>query len=187
MWPWRLMMPTQYLLRSSLLILRNMLTTVWCRFGSWSFSFEINFCSYVEDFEVEVSARLKIKFVQYFAADIWSKLSGWILVEILKLGLVKILKFKFCGEAVVWLRFWSWCLVEILRMKWSRFVFELMIWTQPSGPLCLWQCFATAALDLRLFCQKTIFEDMGSYSTHQNGCFPKGFKRLELGSQRNKM
>ena len=24
---------------------------------------------------------------------------------------------------------------------WSRFVFELMIWTQPSGPLCLWQCF----------------------------------------------
>ena len=24
---------------------------------------------------------------------------------------------------------------------WSRFVFELVIWTQPSGPLCLWQCF----------------------------------------------
>jgi len=93
--------------------------------------------------------------------------------EILKLGLVKILKLKFCGEAVAWLRFWGWCLVEILRMKWSRFVFELMIWTQPSGPLCLWQCFATAALNLRLFCQKTIFEDMGSYSTHQNGCFPK--------------
>ena len=23
---------------------------------------------------------------------------------------------------------------------WSRFVFELVIWTQPSGPLCLWQC-----------------------------------------------
>jgi hypothetical protein len=28
-----------------------------------------------------------------------------------------------------------------------------------AGPLCLWQCFATAALNLRLFCQKTIFED----------------------------
>ena len=29
---------------------------------------------------------------------------------------------------------------------WSRFVFELLIWTQPSGPLCLWQClnFSTA-------------------------------------------
>ena len=23
---------------------------------------------------------------------------------------------------------------------WSRFMFELVIWTQPSGPLCLWQC-----------------------------------------------
>ena len=23
---------------------------------------------------------------------------------------------------------------------WSRFVFELVIWPQPSGPLCLWQC-----------------------------------------------
>ena len=23
---------------------------------------------------------------------------------------------------------------------WSRFLFELLIWTQPSGPLCLWQC-----------------------------------------------
>ena len=44
----------------------------------------------------------------------------------------------------------GWCLVEILKMMlgrdsedeiWSRFVFELVIWTQPSGPLCLWQCF----------------------------------------------
>ena len=23
---------------------------------------------------------------------------------------------------------------------WPGFVFELVIWTQPSGPLCLWQC-----------------------------------------------
>ena len=63
-----------------------------------------------------------------------------------------------------WNRVWSkiltkcWCLVEILKLMqgrdsedvWSRFVFELVIWpkevtlvsrTQPSGPLCLWQCF----------------------------------------------
>ena len=49
--------------------------------------------------------------------------------------------------------------VEILKLMlgrdsedeiWSRFMFELVIWlqeftlarwTQPSGPLCLWQCF----------------------------------------------
>ena len=37
---------------------------------------------------------------------------------------------------------------------WSRFVFELVLWpqevtlvsrTQPSGPLCLWQCFSCKA------------------------------------------
>ena len=25
---------------------------------------------------------------------------------------------------------------------WPRFLFELVIWTQPSGPLCLWQCLS---------------------------------------------
>ena len=51
----------------------------------------------------------------------------------------------------------GWCLVEILKLMlgrdsedeiWSRFVFELVIWTQPSGPLCLWQCFCTQSLFL---------------------------------------
>ena len=36
-----------------------------------------------------------------------------ILVKILKLGLVKILKLKFYGEADVWLWFWRWCLIKI--------------------------------------------------------------------------
>ena len=25
----------------------------------------------------------------------------------------------------------------------AKFVFKLVIWTQPSGPLCLWQCFSS--------------------------------------------
>ena len=29
---------------------------------------------------------------------------------------------------------------ESIFWIWSRFVYELVIWTQPSGPLCLWQC-----------------------------------------------
>ena len=29
---------------------------------------------------------------------------------------------------------------------WSRFVFELVIWTQPSGPLCLWQCLSISCI-----------------------------------------
>ena len=36
-----------------------------------------------------------LKFSQFFAADVWLRLRSLILVEILKLGLVKILKFKF--------------------------------------------------------------------------------------------
>ena len=60
--------------------------------------------------------------------------------------LVKIFKFTFC-----------WYLVETFKLVlgqdsedvWSKFVQELVIWpkevtlvsrTQPSGPLCLWQC-----------------------------------------------
>ena len=40
-------------------------------------------------------------------------LRSWILVEILKLGLVKILNFELSGDGWVF----SWCLVEILKMK----------------------------------------------------------------------
>ena len=46
-----------------------------------------------------------MKFGQYFAADVWLRLRGWVLFKILKLGLVKILSFKFSGDADVWLRF----------------------------------------------------------------------------------
>ena len=57
-------------------------------------------------------------------------------------------------EQVLWR---GWCLVEILKLMlgrdsedeiWSRFVFEPVIWTQPSGPLCLWQCFEQVELSL---------------------------------------
>ena len=54
--------------------------------------------------------------VNNFAADAWLWLLRSILVEILKLGLVRIFKFKFCRNADVWLIFRSWCLVEIVEM-----------------------------------------------------------------------
>ena len=41
---------------------------------------------------------MELKFGQYFVADA-------MLIKILKLGMVKILNFKFCGDADVWLRF----------------------------------------------------------------------------------
>ena len=92
------------------------------RFWSWSFG-----------------KSLKMNFGQYFSADVWLRLWSWISVEILKLGLVQILKFKFCGDA---------SLDEILELMldrdfedetWSKFVLELVIWNQRPGLLRLWQ------------------------------------------------
>ena len=63
--------------------------------------------------------------------------------------LVKVLKLKFYGEADVWLKLKLMLGRDSEDEIWSRFVFELVIWlkkvtlvsrTQPSGPLCLWQC-----------------------------------------------
>ena len=56
-------------------MLRNVLTTVWCRFGSCSSVIEKKFAQtlstrFGQEFEVEVQARfLILKFGQYFAAD----------------------------------------------------------------------------------------------------------------------
>ena len=146
MWPWRVKMPTQNLLRLLLLLMlmpRIMLATVCYRFGSWRLVLMQNFCS---DFEHKVWSRfwswssgkiLKLKFGQYLAVDVWLRLWGWILVNILKLGLVKILSLNLVGI----LMFGRDLEVNAYRDSeleiWSRFV----IWTQPSGLLCLWQCF----------------------------------------------
>ena len=59
------------------------------------------------NFEAEVQVRFKLKFRQYFATDLWFGLRSWILEEILKLSLVKIVKFKYSRDADVWLRLWS--------------------------------------------------------------------------------
>ena len=46
-------------------------------------------------------------------------------VEILKLGLVKILNFKFCGDADVWLRFF----VDAYSRFWRWNVIKIYVWT----------------------------------------------------------
>ena len=50
-------------------------------------------------------------------------------------------KFKFSWNSDAWVKFWSLFNRDSENEIWSRFVFELVIWAQPSGPLCLWQCF----------------------------------------------
>ena len=77
---WLVKMPTQNLLRLLLLLMlmmRNVLTTVLCSFGSWSLVIKLNFVQtlstrFGQEFEVEVQAKLlKLKFGQYFAAEAW--------------------------------------------------------------------------------------------------------------------
>ena len=60
-----------------MLMMRNVLTTVVYRFGSWSLAMKLNFVQtlstrFGQEFEVEVQAKLlKLKFGQYFAAEAW--------------------------------------------------------------------------------------------------------------------
>ena len=132
-------------------MLRNVLTIVWRRFGSWSLVIKSNFCT---DFQHKVWSRfwnwspgeiLKLKFSQYFAADLWLRLWRLFLVEILKL------RFWSLSLIEMLISGWSCCLVEIMKMNYDQdFFWELVKWptevtlvtrTQPSGLLCLWQCF----------------------------------------------
>ena len=127
-----------------LLMLRHVLTTVWCRFVSWSFVKKLDFCSDPEH-------KVWSIFWRWSFSKIWKLKSifcCWCKVVVIKLNLGRDSEARFGQdfEAIVLWR--GWCLVEILKLMlgqnseiWSRFVFELVIWTQPSGPLCLWQCF----------------------------------------------
>ena len=105
--------------------LRNVLTMVWCRFGNWSlviksFFVQTSSTRFGQNFEV-----LRQDFEAEVAADPWLRLWRLFLVEILRLHLVKILKFKILSQnADIWLRFWSCCLVEIMKIKSNQDLFE---------------------------------------------------------------
>ena len=134
----RVKMPSQNLFRLLQLlrlVMRIVLATVFCTFGSWCLVVKLNFWL---DFEHKVWSRfwswssgeiLKLKFSQYFAADPWLRLWRLLLVEILKLRLDKILKYKFSRNAHIWFRFWSCCLVKILISD-QEFFWELVIWSK---------------------------------------------------------
>ena len=132
MWPWRVKMPTQNLLRLFLLLMlmmRNVHDSC-MQICKLKFGHEAKFCS---DFELKVWSRvwswssskiLKLKFGQNFAA----------LVRLWSGCLVKILKFG--RNAEVGLRFW------ILEFDQDLCKNMLLWWAElkNSGPLCLWQC-----------------------------------------------
>ena len=54
-----------------------------------------------------------------------------------------VIKLNFCSDFQhkVWSGVWSWSWDWIRNWSLIKICVELVIWTQPSGPLCLWQCF----------------------------------------------
>ena len=88
MWLLHLKMPTQnflMLLILLMLMLRNMLMTVWSRFWEWGL--------------VDI---LNLNFGHYFEAYFWSSLWGWDLVKILKLKFGQDFKAEFCSSPQRW-------------------------------------------------------------------------------------
>ena len=69
-----------------MLMMRTVLTTVCCRFGSWWLFIKLNFCS---DFEHNVWSRFffKVWIQAKFEAGVWSVLCCWCFVEVMKLNL----------------------------------------------------------------------------------------------------
>ena len=99
---WRCQLKTCWgLLLLLMLMMRIVLATVWCILGSSGKIF-------------------KLEFGHYFASDILQRLRSWILIEMLKLGSVNILNFKFSWDGDVLLRFWRKCFVQILKMKFDQ-------------------------------------------------------------------
>ena len=98
--PWRVKMPTQNLLRLLLflmLVMRIVLATVCCRFGSPGLVITLNFCSdfehFCQDFEVEVRRD--------FEAEVWSVFCCWCLVEVTKLNPGQYSEARF-GQVILW-------------------------------------------------------------------------------------
>ena len=156
MWPWRVKMATQNLLRLLLLLMlmmRIVWATVWWRFGSWGLVIKLNFCS---DLEHKVWSRFwnwssgKICMVKRFPTleKSWLSCRHWLplsLTDSLTLSLISLqsvcgemLMFGWDFEVSAWSRLWRRNLIKICVWTCDT---TLASWTQPSGPLCLCQCF----------------------------------------------
>ena len=141
MWPWRVKMPTQNLLRLLLLLMlvtRIVLATICGRFGSWGLVIKLNFCS---DFQHKVWSRFwswsscKICMVKRFSTleKGWLICRHWLPLSSLTDSLTpSLISLQFVCDADEMLIF-GWDFKSVLgkyyeKEIWSRFVFELVIW-----------------------------------------------------------
>ena len=162
--------------------MRIMLATICCRFETWGFVKKLNFCS---DFEHKVWSRFEVEAQARFDAGVWSVFCCWCFVKVMlnqSWILVEIVNCDF--ELKVLSR--GSCLVENLTLMlgrdsqdeiWSRFVFELVIWTQPSGPLSLWQCLLKMTSDDAV--GKSLWKETVFY---KSTCIQTPFKKFTNGA-----
>ena len=139
MWLWPLKMPTQNLLRFLfllMLMMRIVLATACCRYGSGGLVIKLNFCS---DFEQKVWSL----FWSWSSGKIWSR----------SLFSILLLMFWSGNEVESWSRFWSqvwsisWILslveilmfadVEILKLVLGQYSLDDLI------QFCVWSCDIT--------------------------------------------
>ena len=113
-----------------MLMLRNVLTTVWSRFWIWGLVEILNLnsiywiWSFVNIWSIFLFKTLRLRFGQDFEAKDWSMIKSWILVKILRLKLDR----NF--EAEVQSSLQSWSLVEILKLNLDQVVVfnQLVVW-----------------------------------------------------------
>ena len=78
MWPWRVKMPTQNMLRLFLLlmlVMRILLATLCCWFGSWGLVIKLNL------FRLSILVKIvNLKFRRDFEAEVWSAFCCWCLM-----------------------------------------------------------------------------------------------------------
>ena len=126
MWLWRVKMPTQNLFRLLLLMmlmLRNVLTIVWCRFGSWHLVIK----KFLSRLWAPVLVKImKLKLRRVFEAEVKSVFCCWSLLEVMKIILGRHSEAMFGQDLDIWLSFLSCCLVEnmVEKMKSDKDLFE---------------------------------------------------------------
>ena len=135
MWPWRVKMPTQNLLRLLLLLMlvtRIVLATVCGRFGSWGFVKKLNFCS---DFEHKVWSSFwnwssgKIFMVKRFSMleKSWLSCRHWLPLSHTDLLTPSLISLQFvCDEMLMF----GWDFeVSAWSGLWRRNLIKISVWT----------------------------------------------------------
>ena len=89
-----------------MLMMRNVLTTVWCRFGGWSLVIKVFVQTLSTIFQGLVKI-LKLMFRQDFEAEVWSLFCCWCLVVAMKFILGQ-------DSGLVWSRFFSLSFVKMV-------------------------------------------------------------------------